>query len=100
MADNEQRDYELICIAQPEISDEVLSDINRRVAGVILAHGGEVDGIDLWGRRRLAYPIDNHFEGNYVLYHFRMAPSETARIDLALRFDENVIRYLLMLSDG
>jgi len=99
MADNEARDYELIYIAQPETSDEVISNINRRLVGVIRDEGGEVDGIDLWGRRKLAYPINNHFEGYYVLHHFQVAPSGADRIDLALRFDESVFRYLLMLND-
>lgn len=99
MADNGRRDYELVYIAQPETSDEAITAINRRLVGTITAQDGEMHGIDLWGRRKLAYPINNHFEGHYVLHSFEMPPSGTDDIDLALRFDEDVIRYLLMLTD-
>ena len=98
MADN-QRDYELVYIAKPELEDTVITEINDRLIGVVREQGGEMDGIDLWGRRKLAYPINNHFEGYYVLHRFEMPPAGVRGIDRALRFDENVIRYLLMLSD-
>ena len=100
MADNDQHDYELVYIATPEIDDESISAINNRLIDVVRDQGGEMEGIDLWGRRKLAYPINNHFEGYYVLHHFQMPPSGTGEIDRALRFDEGVIRYLLMLDDN
>ena len=99
MADNNQRDYELVYIAVPELDEDTLKVINDRLIDVVRAQGGEMEGIDLWGRRRLAYPINNHFEGYYALHHFQMPPSGVGEIDRALRFDDNVIRYLLMLRD-
>ena len=100
MADNNYRDYELVYIGTPELDDATIEAINNRVISVVRAQGGDVDGIDLWGRRKLAYPIKNHFEGYYVLHRIQMAPSGTGAIDRALRFDENILRYLLMLSDN
>ena len=99
MADN-QRDYELVYIAKPELEDDVITEINNRLISVVREQGGEMEGIDLWGRRKLAYPINNLFEGYYVLHHFEMPPTGADDIDRALRFDENVIRYLLMLRDN
>jgi len=99
MADNNQRDYELVYIGTPELDDATIEAINNRVISVVRDQGGDVEGIDLWGRRKLAYPINNHFEGYYVLHRIQMSPSGTDEIDRALRFDENILRYLLMLSD-
>ncbi len=53
----------------------------------------------MWGKRTLAYPIKKLFEGHYVLHRFEMAPNGTGEIDRLLRYNENVLRYLLIRLD-
>ncbi len=99
MADGRNHEYELVFIAQPEIDENSLSAINERVAQFISAEKGQVNSTELWGRRPLAYPIKNHMEGNYVLQRFEMDPSATDELERLLRFNENVIRFLLIRTD-
>jgi small subunit ribosomal protein S6 len=54
---------------------------------------------ETWGRRNLAYPIKKYGTGHYVLQRFEMNPGGTAELDRLLRFNENVMRYLLTRTD-
>lgn len=93
------RDYELVYILQPEISEEAILGLNERLSQVVTDQQGVMTTTELWGRRTLAYPINKMFEGHYVLHRFQMAPGGTSEIDRLLRFNEDVVRYLLVRTD-
>ena len=59
--------YEAMYVITPELEDEAIKGIIEKYTGIITANGGEIEKVDEWGRRRLAYPINNKTEGYYVL---------------------------------
>ena len=61
------RDYELAFIIQPTVDDEGVTGVVEKVTQYVQTVNGEVTSVDVWGRRNLAYPINNHREGIYVL---------------------------------
>ena len=91
------REYELICIVHPDLDEAAFSDIVERVQGWITEAGGEVTKVDLWGKRKLAYPISKQTEGQYVLMEISMDPSENAELERNLGLLEPVMRYLIAL---
>lgn len=93
------RDYELVVILSPEITDDVVSESLERLNQGITSRGGEVVEVNHWGRRRLAYPINRHFEGNYVVSQIKMDPAEVPAFESGLRISEEVIRHLIVKSD-
>jgi small subunit ribosomal protein S6 len=90
------RDYELVVILNPEIGDDVVSESLERLNQGITSLGGEVVESNHWGRRRLAYPISRHFEGNYVVSQIKMDPSEIPAFEGTLRISEEVIRHIIV----
>ncbi|MCL5961263.1 MAG: 30S ribosomal protein S6 [Chloroflexi bacterium] len=90
------RDYELVYIISPEISAEDIEKITQKVAGLIEGNGGEVTETQAWGRKRLAYPIQDFREGYYVALKLRMKPEATRELERSLKLTEGVIRYLLV----
>jgi small subunit ribosomal protein S6 len=94
----EQREYELVYVLQGALDEEGVRDFNERLNQVITTQSGAVTSIEIWGRRTLAYPIGKNFEGHYILERFQMPPAGAAEVDRLLRFNENVIRYLLIRS--
>jgi small subunit ribosomal protein S6 len=92
----EQREYELVYVLQGSLDDDGVRDFNERLNQVIETQSGSVTTTEVWGRRTLAYPIGKNFEGHYVLERFQMPPAGTAELDRLLRFNENVMRYLLI----
>lgn len=90
------RDYELIVILSPEIGDDVLEESIATVQATVTSRGGEIVETKPWGRRRLAYPIKRHMEGNYVESTVRLDPEQVAAVDANLRISEEVIRHLIV----
>jgi small subunit ribosomal protein S6 len=92
----DQREYELVYVLQSSLDEEGVRDFNDRLNQLIASQSGSVTTTEIWGRRTLAYPIGKNFEGIYVLERFQMLPAGTDELDRHLRFNENVIRYLLI----
>lgn len=90
------RDYELVFIISPQISDEDIENVTNRVSQLVANNGGEITEIKPWGRRRLAYPIDNFREGFYVATKLRLNPASASDLERSLKLTEEIIRYLLV----
>lgn len=90
------RDYELAFIIRPTIEGEDVTGVVEQVSEYIGAINGEVTSVDVWGRRNLAYAINNYREGTYVLFQTKMPPSSIAELERNLKLSEDVIRYLLV----
>ncbi len=90
------RDYELVVILSPELAEEDLPAAVDRLSQFIADRGGEVKDINRWGRRKLAYPIKSHSEGNYLVTQVRLDPNRTSDLEAGLRISEEVLRHLLV----
>ena len=90
------RDYELVVILSPELAEEDIPAAIDRLSQLIADRGGEVKDIDRWGRRKLAYPINKHLEGNYLVTQVRLDPNRTSDVEAGLRISEEVLRHLLI----
>jgi small subunit ribosomal protein S6 len=93
------RDYELVVILNPEIGDDVIAENLERLNQGVTGRGGEVVEVNHWGRRRLAYPISRHFEGNYVVSQIKLDPGQVPDLESNLRISEEVIRHLIVRAD-
>ena len=83
--------YEAMYVITPELEDEAIKGIIEKYTGIITANGGEIEKVDEWGRRRLAYPINYKTEGYYEL------PRELER---NLNNDEGILRFLVVRQNG
>lgn len=90
------RDYELIFIVHPDLDETAFTDIVNRVRTWITDDGGEIVNTDLWGKRKLAYPIRKQTEGQYVFFQTRMTPKFGIQLERNLRFLEPVMRFLVV----
>ena len=92
------RNYELVCIVQPELDETAFKAVIDRVSGWVTEAGGSVDKVDVWGRRKLAYIIKKHREGQFVLLNMTMSPSATFDLERNLRYQEPIIRHMLSVA--
>jgi len=90
------RDYELIYIIHPDIDEGNFNEINEKISGWITEAGGSIQKVDLWGKRRLAYPIRKTREGQYVYVNTKMPPAFTKELESNLQFLEPVLRYMIV----
>lgn len=89
------RNYELICIFQPELDETAFKGAVERVQSWVSEAGGTVDKTDVWGRRKLAYIIHKQTEGQYVLMNITLDPKSAAEVERNIRFLETVLRHML-----
>jgi small subunit ribosomal protein S6 len=89
------RHYELVCIVHPDLDESAFTGVIEKVKAWIVEIAGSVDKVEIWGRRRLAYSIKKHREGQYVLFNISLEPTTTTTLDQNLRFLEPVIRYMI-----
>ena len=89
-------DYELVMIVSPEIADEAVPATVERVQQFIAEQGGEVKEVNPWGRRRLAYPIERHREGSYVVAQLSLDPQQLGALEENLKLSDDVIRHLVV----
>ncbi len=94
------RDYELVLIISPEVTDERFNTIIENISQFITGKGGTVPDVERWGKRKLAYPIAHFLEGNYVLTRFKLKPTSSRELEANLRISEEIIRHLLIRLSG
>ena len=91
--------YEMVYVLRPTIPDEDVEQAVARINGVITSRGGSIEHVDVWGRRRLAYPLQDYREGIYVLTNFASPPQATKDIESQLRINDDVMRHLVIRRD-
>ena len=90
------RDYELVAIINPEIDEEVVSKIVDKVSQSIDSRGGIVEDIKRWGKRKLAYPVKNFMEADYVLARFKLTPKSGNELEGEISASVDILRYLVI----
>jgi small subunit ribosomal protein S6 len=93
------RHYELVCIIHPDLDEAGFQGVVEKISGWVTEIGGIVDKVDVWGRKRLAYTIKKHREGQYVLLNLSLEPAGTVPLEQNLRFLEPVIRYMITVVE-
>ena len=92
------RKYELIYIMNPAIGDEAIQATTEKIQALVES-SSTVDKIDVWGRRRLAYEINDQKEGFYVLIDFSAEAEFPKELERVLKITEGVLRYLVVRAD-
>jgi small subunit ribosomal protein S6 len=93
------REYELTFIVRSDVEEPDLMAVIDRVKGLITDNGGEVAKLDLWGTRRLAYPIKKMRDGQYVFMVTKLPPRAITELDRAFNLIEDVTRHLFVRTD-
>ena len=92
--------YELTYIIDTALEEEARKELIEKVSALIAQNGGEVEKIDeTWGKRRLAYPINDEEEGVYTVIDFTSEPSFPAELDRVYKITEGVMRSLIIAHE-
>ena len=93
-------EYEIMVVLHPDIVGEQIEERMAHLRGTLTDYGNDVTEVIDWGRRRLAYPIKQAFEGHYLIAHYE-GGSESRRDELeqSLLIDDKVLRHLIVRRD-
>ncbi len=87
------RKYEVMLILPAEADDAVVNGVVERISKVIGESDGEVTNTDVWGRRRLAFEIDKHTEGVYIVVDITADPTSITELERVLHLADEVVRF-------
>lgn len=93
------RTYEALYIITPELDDNAIQTVVADVEQLITGSGGAIVRSDVWGKRKLAYTIQKHTEGVYVVLRFTADPDSIKRLEQQLKLTESIIRYMVLYLD-
>lgn len=93
------RSYELMYILDPTLDEESSKALVGKIEDLMVKQGVEVESTEPWGRRKLAYHVKGHGEGNYVLSHLKAPPTSIGEMERRLRNTDGVLRFLTVRVD-
>lgn len=94
-------EYETVVIMRPDLDDADTTAITDKLEAVIRDQQGHMLIQDDWGKRKLAYPIQNHQRGQYVLFNFLGPNHLVAELERIIRIEDRIIRFLTVhLADA
>ena len=92
--------YEVMYVIDTALEDSARTELINRFNELVVKNGGEVERVDEWGKRRLAYAINYKTEGYYVLMYIK-APADLPReLERNLKISDQVLRYLVIRYEG
>ncbi len=91
---SELRPYEILVIVDPRPTDEEVAALLGQLGEQIKTLGAEVQKLDNWGKRRLAYDIKKQREGTYAVFEVSAEPAVVKEFERQMRLNENVLRFL------
>lgn len=86
------RKYEMLFIARSELDEDRLQALIDDVSSLIAREGGTVTGVDIWGLRRLEYPIDNEESGHYAVVSFDSDKDIVRELERVLGVRDDILR--------
>ncbi len=95
------REYEVVYIFDSMVPEEGVQEKLDRYHELLTGEGrGEITAVDLWGKRQFAYPIRKRTSGHYVVAQFRAVSEALPEFERILKLDEDLLRHLIVLSEG
>ncbi len=93
------RDYEVMYILNAELDEEGIDAAVTRFEDVVKGDGGEIVKTERWGKRKLAYEVNDKIEGYYVLMYFKSPSSAAQELERLLKINDDILRHLLIKKE-
>jgi small subunit ribosomal protein S6 len=93
-------EYEIVYIFRSSLTSEEIDGKLERFHALLTEQTGQISAVEHWGKRQLAYPIGKERNGHYVVAQFEVEPASLPEFERLLKLDEDLLRYLIVLSEG
>lgn len=93
------RKYELTYLISDKVQESDLNKVTGKISGVIGELGGKVAKEEIWGRRKLAYPIQKQDFATYVTLNFNLPALSVITLEREIKLTDGILRHLLIVKD-
>lgn len=94
------RKYEVMYIIRPSIDDEAKKALVERFNGVLTDNGAEIANVKEWGKRRLAYEINDFRDGYYMILDVAANSEAVSEFDRLAKINEDIIRHIVVKQEA
>ena len=94
------RAYEVMVILEPSLEERTIEPSLDKYLNVIRKDGGNVENVDVWGRRRLAYEVKKNAEGIYAVITLQAEPATVKEFDRQINLNESILRTKVLRADA
>ena len=94
------RAYEVMVILDPNLEERTIEPSLDKYLNVIRKDGGNVETVDIWGRRRLAYEVKKNAEGIYAVIKIQAEPATVKEFDRQINLNESILRTKVLRADA
>ncbi len=94
------RKYETMLIARPDLEEEQLRALLDEISALISREGGKVTGVDVWGVRRLEFPIKHEQSGQYAVLTFESEAAAVKELERVAGIKDEVLRAKTLVKEG
>ncbi|WP_078414505.1 30S ribosomal protein S6 [Priestia abyssalis] len=93
------RKYEIMYIIRPNIEDEAKKALVERFSGILTENGAEIENVKEWGKRRLAYEINDFRDGYYMIVNAKAETAAVQEFDRLAKISEDIIRHIVVKEE-
>ncbi len=90
--------YEIMFILKPTL-DEAKREASCELVKSIIEEDGKVLDVNTWGMKKLAYPIEDHLEGHYVVMDFESSENLPKELDRRLKISDDFMRHMIIRKE-
>ena len=90
------RTYELMTLSDGRLDEQAVNDLTSRFTKLIADQGGNVQKVDQWGKRELAYEINHQTEGHYTVVDFDISADGLKEVQRQLGITDGIVRYKIV----
>lgn len=91
--------YELALVVNAKIEDDTRAAVVEKAKEYVTRNGGTITEVEEWGKKKLAYEIKKHKEGNYVVINFEANPERIKELERIYRITDEVIKFIVVKKD-
>ena len=91
--------YENVFIVSPDLTEDAAKALLEKFTGIITGNGGIIDSVNEWGKKKLAYPIDDYTEGYYFVVNFTAVATLPAELERVFNITDGILRSLIVKLD-
>ena len=91
--------YENVFIVSPDLTEDAAKALLEKFTGIITANGGIIDNVSEWGKKKLAYLIEDYSEGYYYVVNFTAGAAVPAELDRVFNITDGILRSIVVKLD-
>lgn len=91
--------YETVFIVNPELNEEAAKGMLEKFSAIITDNGGAIEKVDEWGKKKLAYLIEDYSEGYYYVVNFTAPAAVPAELDRVFNITDGILRSIVVKLD-